>query len=224
MFKSFQGLKREFSDFELNYSHYLPKNKDAKILDIGCGNGQFLSYLKWKGFTDISGVDINAESIDFCKKNITAQVFHIKELDQFLKDKKEIFDLIILMEVVYYFPDDKISSYFASIHRALKYNGQIIVQVFNGCCLTGTYYKVRDQQIKRVYCDESIKGCIESMGFMVKHIEERRYPIDSFFRLLWVCSQRLWYMALRIIYIIERGTSGNPSIFSRLIFCVAKKK
>lgn len=40
------SIPREFSDFELNYARYLPGHKDAKILDIGCGRGQFISYLK----------------------------------------------------------------------------------------------------------------------------------------------------------------------------------
>lgn len=169
-------------------------------------------------------MDTNRDIIESCRKNVTPQIFHINELDDFLKDKENMFDLIVLMEVICYFSDDNISRYFKSIYRALKDDGQIIVEQFNGCNWTGAYYKIMGHEIKRNYYDENLKGCIESMGFTVKHIEERRYPIDSLSRLLWFCMQRLWYLILKFIYVIERGTSGNPSIFSRLIFCVAKKK
>jgi 2-polyprenyl-3-methyl-5-hydroxy-6-metoxy-1,4-benzoquinol methylase len=49
-------------------NHVLPTSKDAKILDIGCGFGQFLGELKSQGYTNLKGIDINDEAINSCKK------------------------------------------------------------------------------------------------------------------------------------------------------------
>ena len=44
----------------------LPSDKNAQILDIGCGFGQMLLRLRDNGYTQISGIDIGHESVDFC--------------------------------------------------------------------------------------------------------------------------------------------------------------
>ena len=45
----------------------LPIDKAAPILDIGCGFGQMLLRIKDAGHSNIEGVDIGNESVDFCK-------------------------------------------------------------------------------------------------------------------------------------------------------------
>jgi len=45
---------------------YLPEDKNAKILDIGCGFGQMLSALKKMGYFNGYGIDICNEAIDYC--------------------------------------------------------------------------------------------------------------------------------------------------------------
>lgn len=216
-------MKREFLEFDINYAHYLPKEKDAKILDIGCGNGQFLAYLKLKGFTEMCGVETDLKKVEFCKNDLSFNVSHICELDQFLTDFKGFFDLVVLMEVIYYFPDEKLFPYLKAIYEALKDNGVIIVQVFNGANFTGAFYKIKDPDINRTYYEGSLKKCLEETEFKVISLRARKCKIDSAGRFLWFCLQNMWFLVLKIIYILERGISGNPSIFSKSISCVAKK-
>ena len=44
--------------YDANYSRFIPRNNNAMILDIGCGTGTFLWYLKKKGYTNFWGIDI----------------------------------------------------------------------------------------------------------------------------------------------------------------------
>jgi 2-polyprenyl-3-methyl-5-hydroxy-6-metoxy-1,4-benzoquinol methylase len=57
-------------DFSIyNYlKNELPENREAKILDIGCGFGLFLSKIKELGYTNVSGVDIDVDAVNFCKE------------------------------------------------------------------------------------------------------------------------------------------------------------
>ena len=41
--------KTSADNFNLNFGKYLPLKKSAEILDIGCGAGHFLHFLKIKG-------------------------------------------------------------------------------------------------------------------------------------------------------------------------------
>jgi 2-polyprenyl-3-methyl-5-hydroxy-6-metoxy-1,4-benzoquinol methylase len=41
-----------------------------KILEIGCGAGQFAHYLYDEGFNDYHGIDFSAEAIELAKKTV----------------------------------------------------------------------------------------------------------------------------------------------------------
>lgn len=48
-------------------------NKNISVLDVGCGNGDFLRYLSGQGFTNLTGVDFSSnqdDKINFVQKNI----------------------------------------------------------------------------------------------------------------------------------------------------------
>ena len=55
----------------------LPQAKNARILDIGCGFGQMLMRLRDGGYTEISGIDIGSESVEFCR----SQGLHVDKID-----------------------------------------------------------------------------------------------------------------------------------------------
>ena len=52
-------------------ARYLPHLKNippsANILELGCGHGRILSYLREKGFTNVKGIDISQEQIDLAR-------------------------------------------------------------------------------------------------------------------------------------------------------------
>jgi SAM-dependent methyltransferase len=45
-------------------SRHLPQDREAKILDLACGHGAFLHYLRLAGYANCSGVDISPEQIE----------------------------------------------------------------------------------------------------------------------------------------------------------------
>ena len=53
------------------YKSIMPVEKRACFLDIGCGKGFFLYYLKQHGYTNFYGIDADQSSIDFTKKEVS---------------------------------------------------------------------------------------------------------------------------------------------------------
>ncbi len=90
--------KREiFADSGLNLIDEINQIKnikqDAKVLDVGCGDGYSVNCLCKKGF-DATGVDYCEEVIDFGKKNYTK--INIKVMDaNNLEFPSDYFDLIL---------------------------------------------------------------------------------------------------------------------------------
>ena len=121
---------RESEGYDSIYSSILPPNTSAKILDVGCGNGMFLYYLKKKGYNNSFGIDLNIESVQFTTQYITENVECIN-IERFLVDKKEVYDVIVMNEVLEHIPVNKLIDVISKIKIALKFGGLFICYVPN---------------------------------------------------------------------------------------------
>src|SRR5450756_98215 len=54
--------------FERNYSLLLPTDRNSFILDIGCGAGQFLYFLRRRGYLNLFGVDTSAPMLELTRQ------------------------------------------------------------------------------------------------------------------------------------------------------------
>src|SRR5437016_493267 len=46
------------------YGRHLPTDKNARILDIGCGDGNSVYWLQQSGYKNAGGIDLSAEQIE----------------------------------------------------------------------------------------------------------------------------------------------------------------
>ncbi|MFQ5901664.1 MAG: class I SAM-dependent methyltransferase [Thermodesulfobacteriota bacterium] len=126
--------KEEFEstavNYEKEYGGYLPKEKDAAILDIGCGAGHFLYFLEKKGYKNYFGIDISEEQVDFCKQNISGSV-ELFDAYEFLKDKDGVYDLIVANDFLEHTSKEKVIEILQLIHRSLKKSGKLIIKTPN---------------------------------------------------------------------------------------------
>ena len=79
------------------------QSKDLKILDVGCGMGRLLDYLRAKGH-DITGIDITKSGPKIYKAHCPAARLVCGSAAE-LPFRKNSFDLVMLMGVVYEIPD-----------------------------------------------------------------------------------------------------------------------
>jgi 2-polyprenyl-3-methyl-5-hydroxy-6-metoxy-1,4-benzoquinol methylase len=96
---------------------------NAKILDIGCGQGRLLLRMALGGFTNLTGID------PFIKENISYHngVKIIKaSLEEFTNDKRR-FDLIMLHHSLEHMPDQHGS--LKAIAKLLAPNGTAIIRI-----------------------------------------------------------------------------------------------
>lgn len=92
-----------YTDLELANAiiDFLDIPQDASIIDPSCGTGSFLQCLKSKGYTDITGCDIDLKAVKKCKElTELEQVYHIDTLGKsgqeiLKKIGREKFDYII---------------------------------------------------------------------------------------------------------------------------------
>ncbi len=109
------------NDIQLLYIlKYLPKNKNIKVLDAGCGNGRYAEKLIEKGYKEVYGIDV------FSKLNNIHFNYTRGSLDN-MPFKESNFDFIFCNSAIYYL--DNISKGFFELNRVLKKNDKLIITV-----------------------------------------------------------------------------------------------
>ncbi|OYU94265.1 MAG: methyltransferase type 12 [Bacteroidetes bacterium B1(2017)] len=144
---------------------HIPTNKNAKILDIGCGYGQFLNTLKEQGYTNITGIDISNESINECKtKGLNA--IQIEDIRDFSKGVTEKFDFITMSHVLEHIDKDKIIDTLYHIKKNLLVEGgEFILMVPNAQSYTGAYWRYEDFTHTIMFTSGSCNYVLKAAGF-----------------------------------------------------------
>ena len=122
--------EKAYESFKMNYSEVLPESREASILDLGAGGGQFLYYLKKEGYSNYRGIDISPQQVEFCKKNVTDRAMEADAFD-FLKNKHEEYDAVVANDILEHIPKDRTMELLALVRRSLKQRGVLIVRVPN---------------------------------------------------------------------------------------------
>ena len=104
---------------------YASLPKDAKILDLGCGVGEFLFELK-KGGYEVFGMDFDRDAIKIAKNQFGLENVFALSFEEFCqKSDLPKFDVITFFEVIEHLADP--AAFIKNIKNLLKPGGKIIL-------------------------------------------------------------------------------------------------
>lgn len=216
---------REFDDLDLNYGPWLPADRDAAILDIGCGPGRVLAYLHARGYRNLEGFDRDPEAVAAARSRVAARLSVGDDWPAMLESRAAAFDLIVLKDVIYYLPRDRTVSALSAVHHALKPAGRIIVEVFNGASFTGPFVAYKDEDILWIPTEQTVRRFIERAAFVAVSLRAQRPPARGVQRRLFNLAGAAWRGVLRSVYLVERGLAEeNPRIFTTKIVATAERR
>jgi 2-polyprenyl-6-hydroxyphenyl methylase/3-demethylubiquinone-9 3-methyltransferase len=101
--------------------------KNKKILDLGCGTGEFLNNYYGMG-AECSGIDI--ENNFKIKNKINFKLINI-EANKFLKNCKKKFDVIFLFEFLEHLEEQDKYQHFENLTKNLNKNAYIFISTLN---------------------------------------------------------------------------------------------
>jgi len=146
---------------------YLPllyglEHGDA-ILDLGCGQGHLVQFLKRQGFSNVKGIDISAEQIEIAvSRGLDAEVADVFE---FLPGQEAAFKAIFAVDVIEHFTKEEIISLLRLIHRSLKDSGKLILQTPNGQGLFPLQVIFGDITHMTIFTPDSLEHILKFGGF-----------------------------------------------------------
>ena len=101
-------MEKEYSNYFKffcgNYKKHMPTDRNAKILDMGCGLGEILFSLHKLGYRNVSGIDFSQECVDFCNKMEFAECRKGDALEYFQQttEQYDVIFLMILLSIFYW--------------------------------------------------------------------------------------------------------------------------
>ncbi len=215
-----KSIFRNFPVWDVHYLRYFPEDKNIKILELGCGNGGFMLYLKEKGYKNVFGVEISKEQISMAKKFGINGII-LQDLVYFLKKTKEKYDVIVMRDVLEHFGKKEITLILKQVHRVLRAEGILVLQVPNAEGLFGGRYRYGDFTHEIAFTGSSLSTILRIAGFdEIKCYPSRpvAHSVASFIRYI------LWFFLnfkTKIYMLIETG--GSSGIFTQNIISIAKK-
>jgi ubiquinone biosynthesis O-methyltransferase len=104
-----------------------------KILEVGCGNGDFSNYLSLHYNANITGVDFSNESIKIANQkkdsfNTTTSSFKVSNAENLLFENEE-FDIVISCECLEHVPSPQ--KMIDELYRVVKKGGRVILTTEN---------------------------------------------------------------------------------------------
>lgn len=123
-------LAAEKDQLEQEIIPLLPKDRSVKILDIGCGYGSLIYYLKKQGYQNLSGIDVSEGQVKVAHELGITEVMQ-GDLISFLLEHKNSFDVILGIDIIEHFSKDELVDLISLIHEALTPEGMALFRTPN---------------------------------------------------------------------------------------------
>lgn len=186
------------------FADWLPADRNARILDLGCGAGHLLSALKEAGYNDVLGVDGSPECVSIAR----IKGLHVEHADvrEFCRSVDHKFDVICLFDVIEHFHKSEALDIFRLIWTRLAPHGALVVQTPNAVSPWVGQYRYGDFTHEVVFTPECLKNVLGLCGFKGVAVREVAPIVHG-------CKSALRWFAWNILWLACAGwhlaESGN---------------
>lgn len=197
----------------------MPNEKDAYILDIGCGEGAFLLWLKRCGYKNLFGFDLSESAVKLAHSFgldfvIVCDALKIKEFLHGI-----YFDLIVAIDLIEHIPKDKVDIFLEGIYHKLKVGGKVLIQTPNLGSIIGVFMRYNDFTHEFGLTEKSVIDILIKAGFKLENISV--FPSWNATTFLGYCREIYLRFLHKIIFYAD--DRSRPKIPTKNLIAVAKK-
>ena len=205
--------------YKCRLKNNLPQNHSVEILDLPCGYGNFLYFLKTQGYQNILGVDIDPQQVELATSiGLNASV---GDGLLFLKDKFNKYDLISSLDFLEHLTKDDLLGFLQLCFKALKKDGRIIIRVPCSDGPFGARDRYNDITHEIGFTSGAIKSVLKAVGFKdVIILDESPQP----YKFVNVIRKAFFVILTRFtgLILLAAGLS-SPKIWTTSMWIIAKR-
>ncbi|MBJ6724323.1 class I SAM-dependent methyltransferase [Geomesophilobacter sediminis] len=108
----------------------LTRDPERLVLDVGCGRGGTADLVHRRGWGTVTGIDIDAETLDAAASRYTEIDFRVLDAGRIGEVWQSRFDLIYLFNAFYAFPDQ--TQALREMHRAAREKASLMIFDYTG--------------------------------------------------------------------------------------------
>jgi len=167
--------KKHKREFRRSYWDPCGFKSDMSVLEIGCGTGLFLEFIKQEGVSSIVGVDSDPLVLDYIPEDLKEKII-ISDVNDYLSslESKIKFDRIVMIDVLEHFNPQEGVNLLEGMKPFLKTDGGIVVRVPNLASPWGAKWQYHDLTHKSAYTSGSLKQLGLMAGFNCQIFQHRR--------------------------------------------------
>lgn len=200
---------------------YLPTDRSAVILDLGCGHGALIHFMREAGYGNVHGVDVSPEQVAEAGRLGIEGVRQGDLLDTLRGLPSSSQDVVIAFDVIEHFTKDELLPLVDEVFRVLKAGGRWVIHAPNGESPFCGAIRYGDMTHEQAFTRQSLPQLLLSSGFLRVECHESApvpHGMKSAVRsLVWQCIRGL----LRLWSAAETGDLGGDAIFTRNLLAVA---
>ena len=221
--KDISGLKPRLPYLRHLVSKHFPTDRDAVILELGCGHGALLYVLNQTGYRNVKGVDGSIEQV------AAAEALGIHGVSQgdfrtTLSSTPDCtVDVIVTFDVIEHFTKGELIQIVDAVHRVLKPGGEWIIHAPNSEGPFSSRIRYGDFTHEIAFTRSSLTQLLRSSGFTnIQYFEDKpiAHGLKSAVRaVLW----RLIRWGLLLYIAVETGVIDRGAVFSQNLVAVAQR-
>jgi 2-polyprenyl-3-methyl-5-hydroxy-6-metoxy-1,4-benzoquinol methylase len=217
------ALRGRFERMAAWYGHrlsgYLPADRSAAVLDVPCGYGNFLYFLRQRGYTGVRGVDLDPAQVELARLlDLPAEVGNAFEV---LEDPARRYDLITSVDFLEHLDRDDAFRFVRLCFERLNPGGVLLVRTPAADGPFGAHDAWNDVTHRWAMTSIVLRTVMEMHGFeRVKVLDERPQA-----------SGPLGVLRLGVFHLARAAASGlcmalsldPPAVWSRSMWGVGYK-
>ncbi len=157
------------ASLERRFARYLPADRSARILDIGCGEGLIYQFIQKRGYTSFSGVDISPENVELCHR---AGIPSVQLKDVAKDDLADLgtFSLIFCIDVIEHMQPSTALPVCLKIKSLLAPGGLVVFQTPNMGSMSAAFNRYYDLTHHFGLTEKTLRELLLAAGFEASNV------------------------------------------------------
>jgi len=182
-------------DYQLD--EILTPLRNARCLDLGCGDGLFIKHFQSRGFNGFIGCDADFDRLLRARNCCLDKTLFINTLAEDTPFRSHSFDLILLHHLLEHVHDDR--KILAECCRLLKHGGFLVLGVPNEGSIAGRILRFLHPKLYKkgehvnFYSEKQILGLLRNFNFKIVNISRVGFLFPQYYIHMLLVSNKITF-------------------------------